>query len=208
MMSADADAYTADEHVFNWARVDELAEQRATTTAIVSRMLRPAVTAIRESSLSPDEHDEGILEAYATYLTALTHGCLPRDDDEAGARDFRDTGASAAARRREGRRVMATVTTIRPDEDSQPWPDTLCAACRAEEGRPHVGITFRDDWLSGRGPFTRVLRDGRDFGFIVQTASIYRFYTDDQPKLGGADLEGVDIEHLKARIQEKYGREC
>jgi hypothetical protein len=101
MMSADADAYTADEHVFNWARADELAEQRATTTAIVSRMLRPAETAIRESSLSPDEPDEGILEAYATYLDALTHGFLPRDDDEAGARDIRDTGASAAARRRQ-----------------------------------------------------------------------------------------------------------
>ena len=71
-----------------------------------------------------------------------------------------------------------------------------------------MGITFRDDWLSGRGPFTRVLRGGRDFGFIVQTASIYRFYTGDQAKPGGADLEGADIEHLKARIQEKYGREC
>jgi hypothetical protein len=68
-------------------------------------------------------------------------------------------------------------------------------------------ITFREDWSSGRGDFLRVLRDGRDFGFILQTAGSFRFFTGDQVKLGGADLQSLDLGHLKARIQEKYGRE-
>jgi hypothetical protein len=71
-------------------------------------------------------------------------------------------------------------------------------------GAKEMEITFREDWSSGRGDFIRVLRDSRDLGFIQQTAGSYRFLTGDQAKL---DLEGLDLKRLKARIQEKYGRE-
>jgi hypothetical protein len=62
-----------------------------------------------------------------------------------------------------------------------------------------MGITFRDDSSLGPGSFTRVLRDGRDFGFIVHADGVYRFYA--------ADLESTNPEHLKAKIQEAYSRE-
>jgi hypothetical protein len=75
------------------------------------------------------------------------------------------------------------------------------------EGAPNVEIAFREGWLSGRGSFTQVRRDGTDLGIILQTAGVYRFYIGSEPKLARADLENVDLGKLKTTIQEKYGKE-
>jgi hypothetical protein len=68
-------------------------------------------------------------------------------------------------------------------------------------------ITFREGWLSGRGSFTQVRRDGSDLGIILQNVGVYRFYIGSEPKRGGADLANVDLGKLRTTIQEKYGKE-
>jgi len=67
-------------------------------------------------------------------------------------------------------------------------------------------ITFRDDSTLGQGSFIRVLRSGLCFGVIFHTAGAYRFYLGDDEKLGGPDLQGEDLDQLKAAIQSRYGR--
>jgi hypothetical protein len=69
-----------------------------------------------------------------------------------------------------------------------------------------VEIAFRDDSSLGHGSFIRVLRGGRNFGVIFHTVGVYRFYTGNEAKLGGADLEEPDLEQLKTKVRDRYGR--
>jgi len=49
------------------------------------------------------------------------------------------------------------------------------------------------------------LRDGQPFGKIIDAAGLYRFYEADHEKLGGrAELQEVDLEALKTKIQSRY----
>jgi hypothetical protein len=67
-------------------------------------------------------------------------------------------------------------------------------------------IEFRNESTTGSGSFVRVLRGGRRFGRIFHTAGVHRFYTGEEPKLGGADLQDEDLERLKKKIRSKYGQ--
>jgi len=68
-----------------------------------------------------------------------------------------------------------------------------------------VAITFKIDSTTAEGTFIRVLRDGQPFGKIIDAAGLYRFYEADHEKLGGrAELQEVDLETLKAKIQLRY----
>ena len=68
-----------------------------------------------------------------------------------------------------------------------------------------MAITFKIDSTTAEGTFIRVLRDGQPFGKIIDAAGLYRFYEADHEKLGGrAELQEVDLETLKAKIQLRY----
>jgi len=67
-----------------------------------------------------------------------------------------------------------------------------------------MAITFRKDSSIGLGSFIQVLRNGRRLGRIFHTASAHRFYTGQEPKLGGADLQDENLDRLKDKIREKY----
>jgi len=68
-----------------------------------------------------------------------------------------------------------------------------------------VAITFKIDSTTAEGTFIRVLRDGQPFGKIIDAAGLYRFYEADHEKLGGrAELQEVDLEALKTKIQSRY----
>jgi hypothetical protein len=68
-----------------------------------------------------------------------------------------------------------------------------------------VAITFKIDSTTAEGTFIRVLRDGQPFGKIIDAAGLYRFYEADHEKLGGrAELQEVDLETLKTKIQSRY----
>jgi hypothetical protein len=77
--------------------------------------------------------------------------------------------------------------------------------CRsADFGRKeqsNVEITFSSD---ANGSVIRVLRGGRFFGVIFLSYGVHRFHTGEE---AGADLEDTDLEHLKTKIREQYGRE-
>ena len=68
-----------------------------------------------------------------------------------------------------------------------------------------MAITLKIDSTTAEGTFIRVLRDGQPFGKIIDAAGLYRFYEADHEKLGGrAELQEVDLETLKAKIQLRY----
>ena len=68
-----------------------------------------------------------------------------------------------------------------------------------------MAITFKVDSSTAEGTFVGVFRDGRAFGKIIDANGLYRFYEADREKLGGgADLQEVDLEQLKTKIQSKY----
>lgn len=68
-----------------------------------------------------------------------------------------------------------------------------------------MAITFKIDSTTAEGTFIRVLRDGQPFGKIIDAAGLYRFYEADHEKLGGrAELQEVDLEALKTKIQSRY----
>lgn len=68
-----------------------------------------------------------------------------------------------------------------------------------------MAITFKIDSTTAEGTFIRVLRDGQPFGKIIDAAGLYRFYEADHEKLGGrAELQEVDLETLKTKIQSRY----
>jgi hypothetical protein len=66
-------------------------------------------------------------------------------------------------------------------------------------------ITFTLDGTLAERTFILVRRSGLRFGKIFHAAGVYRFYLGDHEKLGGADLEGQDLEKLKTAIRSKYG---
>jgi hypothetical protein len=72
-----------------------------------------------------------------------------------------------------------------------------------EEGLA-MDITYRLDSTPG-GTFIRVLRGGLPFGRIYDTVGVYRFYTGEEEKLGGADLHDDDLDRLKAALESRYG---
>ncbi len=55
-----------------------------------------------------------------------------------------------------------------------------------------MAIAFNVDSTTGEGTFSRVLRDGRPFGKILDAVGLYRFYEADHEKLGGAALQDAD----------------
>jgi hypothetical protein len=67
-----------------------------------------------------------------------------------------------------------------------------------------MALTFKVDSTTGEGTFIRVLRDGRPFGKIFDAVGLYRFYEADHEKLGSAELQEVDLERLKTKIQSRY----
>ena len=67
-----------------------------------------------------------------------------------------------------------------------------------------MAITFKVNSTTGEGTFIRVLRDGRPFGKIFDAVGLYRFYEADHEKLGSAELQEVDLERLKTKIQSRY----
>src|SRR5262249_61936974 len=69
-----------------------------------------------------------------------------------------------------------------------------------------MAITFSVDSTTAEGTFIRVLRDGRPFGKILDTAGLYRFYEADREKLGSAYLKDVNLDRLKTAIQSRYER--
>jgi hypothetical protein len=74
-----------------------------------------------------------------------------------------------------------------------------------EEGLA-MDITYRPDSTLGAGTFIRVLRGGHPFGRIYDTVGVYRFYSGEEEKLGGADLHDDDLDRLKAAIVGRYGQ--
>jgi hypothetical protein len=79
----------------------------------------------------------------------------------------------------------------------------LSAPLRYSEGRSNqnVEITFSSD---ANGSLIRVRRGGSFFGVIFLRYGVYRFHTGEE---AGADLEDTDLEQLKTKIREQYGRE-
>lgn len=69
-----------------------------------------------------------------------------------------------------------------------------------------MDITYRPDSTLGAGTFIRVLRGGHPFGRIYHTVGVYRFYSGEEEKLGGADLHDDDLDRLKAAIVGRYGQ--
>jgi hypothetical protein len=67
-----------------------------------------------------------------------------------------------------------------------------------------IAITFKVDSTTAEGTFIRVLRDGLPFGKIFDAVGLYRFYEADHEKLGSAELQEVDLERLKTKIQSRY----
>ena len=67
-----------------------------------------------------------------------------------------------------------------------------------------MAITFKVDSTTAEGTFIRVLRDGRPFGKITDVNGLYRFYEGDHEKLGSAELQEVELDRLKMKIQSRY----
>jgi hypothetical protein len=68
----------------------------------------------------------------------------------------------------------------------------------------YMAITFKVDSTTAEGTFIRVLRDGRPFGKITDVNGLYRFYEGDHENLASAELQEVELERLKMKIQSRY----
>jgi hypothetical protein len=76
-----------------------------------------------------------------------------------------------------------------------------------ERALSHVQRTLRDDRTLGLGSFVQVLRSGFRLGRIFRpTPGGYRFYTGEDPTPSRAAREDADLDRLKEKILEKYGR--
>lgn len=68
-----------------------------------------------------------------------------------------------------------------------------------------MAIMFHKDNTPGPGSFIQVRASGRPIGRIFHTAGVHQFFTGDEPKLHGPELQDEDLDRLKDKILSRYG---